>query len=372
MAKKKSGTSKPVTVYFADAVVEALEPSKTLPAKFQRMLKTLDLPSRVKDKAVAIKMHLGSGIGFTTIHPVFVKILVDAVKGAGAKSVKIMDGDARSGIIRGYTREILGCPVISCFGESGKYLYKDDIGFKKLDCALYSGEAVDSDFFIDLSHVKGHGDCGFGGAIKNIAMGLVPGEVRAKIHSLEGGIVYDEETCTFCQKCFKACPNNAIEIHPDGKKISFFFHNCTYCQHCVMICPTGALKMGNRKFEDFSKGMALVTNTFLRKFAPENLLFINFLLDITIYCDCWGMSTPALVPDIGILASEDIAAIETASLDMIKTENLLESGLPKGRPLLEQGDHLFERIHAKDPYLMIQYLEEMYPCTSAYDIKEIK
>ena len=366
---RKTGTSK---VLFADVAIENTEASKTLPAKFQRMFKKLYLAKRVKDKNVAIKMHFGGHLGYTTIHPLFVRLLVAECKEGGAKSVKAMDTDPASGIPRGYTQEVLGCPVISCFGASGKYYYKEKIGFKELDDVLLSGEAVDSDFFIDLSHVKAHGDCGFGGALKNIAMGLVPGESRGKIHHLEGGLTFNKKFCTFCLKCQKACSNNAIWPDKEKKVINFFLHNCTYCQHCELICPTGAIKMQGRKFEDFAKGMALVTSAFLKKFKPENLLFVNFLMNITIFCDCWGFSTLPLVPDIGILSSNDIAAIDTASLDMIKVENFLPNGMPKNRKLLKKGKHLFERIHAKDPYLMIKYLEEIYDCSSKYKIEEIK
>jgi hypothetical protein len=366
---RKKGFS---TVYFADIAIESLEPEKTLPAKFRRMLKKINLANRVKDKKVGIKMHFGSNLGYTTIHPIFVRILVETLKETGSKSVKVIDENSENGIPRGYTREVLGCPVVSCFGDSGKYHYREEIGFKKLDYALFSGEALDSDFFIDLAHIKGHGDCGFGGAIKNIAMGIVPPPSRMKLHRLEGGIKYNKKLCTFCLKCFKACPNDAIKVEKKEKRVWIFFHNCTYCQHCVLVCPTGALKMENRKFEDFSRGMALVTSKFLKKFKPENLLFINFLMDITVYCDCWGMSTASLVPDIGILVSDDIAAIETASLDMIKTENLLSNGLPKNRKLIESGKHLFEKIHNKDPYLMIKYLEELYDCSMKYKIVEVK
>lgn len=368
---RQTKSQKPPKVFFADIAVDSLEPRKTLPAKFKRMLKRLKLSEKIEDKNVTIKMHLGANIGYTTIHPLFVRILVQAVKDGGAKSVKVMDGNAEDGVARGYTPEVLGCPVVNTFGMGGKYYYKERIGYHDLDYALLSGEALDSDFIIDLSHVKGHGDCGFGGAIKNIAMGMVPQETRFKIHALEGGITYDEEKCTFCKKCFESCPNDAIKLKKDEKKIYIFFHNCTYCQHCVMVCPTGAIKMENRKFEPFSRGMAKVTKAFLEKFNPNNLLFINFLTNITIYCDCWGMSTASLAPDIGILASEDIAAVETASLDMIKTEDLIPKGLPKRRELLDNEGHLFERIFAKDPYLMIKFLEEIYECSSQYRIIEI-
>lgn len=364
----------PSTVYFADAAVEALEPGKTLPSKFKRLLKRLNLPGKVGGKSVAIKIHFGTEIGYTTIHPLFVRILVDAVKDAGAKSVQVMDSrdPGKEALIRGYTPEALGCPVVNCFGKSGTDWRAVDIGFRDVDEALFSGAALDCDVFIDLSHVKGHGDCGFGGALKNIAMGTVPAKTRGKLHRLEGGLTIDMEKCRYCLKCFENCPNDAIQRDDASKTISFFFHHCTYCQHCVMVCPEEAITMEDRKFEDFSQGMAMVTAAFLKKFRPENLLFINVLMNITPYCDCWGFSSPSLVPDIGILAGEDIAAVETASLDLIKAENLLPNALPKNRSNIGGTGHLFERIHRKDPYIMVRYLEEYYECSGKYEITEVK
>ncbi|MBL8027665.1 MAG: DUF362 domain-containing protein [Fibrobacteres bacterium] len=360
------------TVFFADIAVEKMEKNSTLPAKFGRMLKEFKFADRVKDKQVGIKMHFGGGLGYTTIHPLFVKILVDALKEAGAKKIKIMDNDPASGVVRGYTTEILGCNIVSTFGSTGKYLYKEKIGFKTLDYAEFGGEAADCDFFIDLSHIKGHGDCGFGGALKNIAMGVVPSSTRGKIHRLEGGLDYEEDKCNGCQRCIGSCPNGAILEEKEKKKVRFFYHHCTYCQHCVMVCPKKAIKMSKRKFEDFSKGMALVTAKFLKRFAPENLLFINILTNITIYCDCWNMSTASLVPDIGIVGGSDIVAVETASLDLVKTENLIKQGLPKGRDLLNIKGHLFEKIHGKDPYVMVKELQKCYGGSSSYEMKEVK
>jgi len=358
-------------ILFADASIESIDAEKTLPSKFKRMLKKLELDKRVKDKNVCIKMHFGGYIGYTTIHPVFVRILVQELKDAGAKSMKVIDNNPADGLPRGYTEEVLGCPVVGTFGQTGKYFYKEKIGFKTLNEVELSGEAIDSDFFLDLSHVKGHGACGFGGAIKNISMGLVTQDSRGKIHNLEGGLVVDKKKCKFCLKCYRTCRNNAITVDKKKKEISIFLHNCTFCQHCILVCPEHALRIENDNFGNFAKGMAIVATKFLKKFKPENLLFINFLTNITMLCDCWGFSTPPLVPDIGILASEDIAAIETASLDMIKSDTILPNGLPKNRELVE-GKHLFEKIHGKDPYLMIKYLTELYDCTMKYEILEIK
>ena len=371
MEKSSTKNEKPL-VYFASTAVECLEGEATLPAKFKRMIKRLNFPEKMENKKVVVKMHFGQDLGYTTIHPLFVRILVQAIKDAGAKSVNIMDGDASNAVGRGYTDEVVGCPAVSCFGKDGKYVQKEKIGFRTLDEVLFSQEALDAEFFLDLSHLKGHGDCGFGGALKNIAMGVVPGESRRKLHSLEGGLTIDRSKCVYCLKCFNACKNNAIKADKTKREIDFFFHNCTYCQHCLMVCPEKAIKMGDRKFEGFSEGMAIVTSKLLKKFKPENLLFINFLTNITIYCDCWGFSTASLVPDIGILGSEDIGAIDTASLDMVKTENLLPEGLPRNRKLLDKGKHLFERIHGKDPYLMLKFLEKYYDCSMKYQLEEVK
>ncbi len=362
-----------VDVYFASVAIKRLEPRFTLPAKFQRMLSRLNLAERVAGKSVAVKMHLGGNIGYSTIHPLFVRMLVEEIKKGKAASVKIVEMNPENGIPRGYTPEVLGCPVVASFGHSGRYGYEEEIGFGSLDTVFLAGEAVDCDFFVDLSHVKGHGDCGFGGAIKNIAMGLVDRNSRYKLHALEGGLLYDADKCTFCLKCKDACPNDAVKPKEEERRITFFFHNCTYCRHCMLVCPVGAITMGETRYEDFSEGMALVAARFLSKFPPENLLFINFLTHITAYCDCWGMTTPPVVPDIGILTSTDIAAVEEASLDLIKEEDFLPSGLPPDRRLLDEGRHLFERIHAKDPYCVIEKLRMHYPHVAAgYRIVEVE
>ena len=116
--------------------------------------------------------------------------------------------------------------------------------------------------------------------------------------------------------------------------------------------------------------MALATTEVLKGFDRKHRLFINFLTNITVYCDCWGMTTPALVPDIGILAGQDILAIEQASLDMIRTEDLIPGTLPKGVELREKG-HLFERIHGKDPFVVLEYLEALKQGSRKYKLSEV-
>lgn len=125
------------------------------------------------------------------------------------------------------------------------------------------------------------------------------------------------------------------------------------------------------RYKDFQKGMALATSKVLGTFAPQNVLFINVLMNITIFCDCWGMTTPALVPDVGIVAGREIVAVEQASLDLIKTEALIPGSLPSKFELGNTG-HLFERIHRKDPHVVVDYLAELGHGTKEYRLTEVE
>jgi uncharacterized Fe-S center protein len=82
------------------------------------------------------------------------------------------------------------------------------------------------------------------------------------------------------------------------------------------------------------------------------------------------MTTPSLVPDIGLMSSWDLAAIETASLDLIKWERLNPEGVPAGIAMGSKG-HLFERLHGKDPYAQINYLEEYGLGDRNYEFEKI-
>lgn len=355
-------------------VPKNLEPKNSVGAKWLRMLDQLDLASAVEGKTTAVKMHLGGNVGFGTIHPFLVRKLIQKVKEAGAKYVFACDGAGavRSAVERGYTPETLGCPIVPVAGMTDRYFYKEKIEppFLGLDEIEIAGEIADAEAMIDLSHVKAHGDAGFGGASKNLSMGAVTGRTRGKIHGLEGGLEWDAEKCDHCETCVENCPNGVISFNKEGV-FSVFYHNCKFCQHCVLICPKEAIKMVGGKYKDMQKGMALATDKVLATFEPGRVVYVNVLLNISVFCDCWGMTTPAVVPDIGMLAGRDIVAIEKASLDLIRTEDLIPGCLPPNIELGEEG-HLFERIHRKDPYAVVDCLEELGRGGKEYEFVEVE
>ncbi len=155
-------------------------------------------------------------------------------------------------------------------------------------------EIVEAGALIDFSHVKGHGSCGLGGATKNLSMGCVDQATRAALHGLEGGLEWDGEKCTLCRTCEQNCPNRVISFPGDRFKV--FYHNCKLCQHCVLICPQKAISTSGGTFRDFQQGMAIAAQKVLDTFERKNLLFINMLMNITPFCDCWGMTTPPWCP----------------------------------------------------------------------------
>lgn len=358
---------------FARYAPKTLEPVNSIGAKWERLLDALDLESAFKSRTVCVKMHLGGGTGFTTIHPYFTRVLVRKLREAGAKRVFACDspGSVLTAVERGYTTETVGCPIVSISGLSDRYVYPRPVNppFRNFTEVEIGGEVLDAEVLVDFAHVKGHGACGFGGASKNLSMGCVNQKTRGRIHALEGGLNWDESSCTHCGVCEENCPNHAISFDEKGR-FDVFYHNCKFCQHCVLICPQKAITMEGGGYRDFQRGMALTTRAVLDNFKPEQRLFINLLTDITIFCDCWGMSTPSLVPDIGILAGRDIVAIEQATLDLIRTEDLIPGSLPPGWELGDKG-HLFERIHAKDPYAVIEYLHEFGLGSREYTFREI-
>ena len=358
-------------VYFSDMAYSSYEAEQTLPCKLGRQLKESGLGKKVKNKKVAIKIHVGSGIGYTTIPPVFMRVLASFVKDNGGDCFFTDHYIAhRHPEQRGYTQESLGAPVIEAAGHLGKYIYTKEVDWKTFRHVDIAGHIHDADFLIDFSHVKGHGCCSYGGAVKNIAMGCVSDRTRGEEHGLEGSLKWDRKKCTHCNSCIESCNHRANSFNKKGE-YEVNSHNCTLCQHCYKICPAKAISLTGSSYLDFQKGLALCTKTVLDCYKPGNVFYINLLISITAMCDCWGITTPSLVPDIGVMSSWDLASIETASLDQIKFEKLIPEGVPQGYKMGKKG-HLFERLHGKDPYTQIKFLEEYGLGSKEYSLETVE
>ena len=340
-------------VSFASARPKELRAEATLPKLLERMLARWSFKKRFAGKRVAIKMHLGGGVVFTTIHPLLVAHVVRAVTEAGGDPfITDSPGAVNTAADRGYTPEVLGAPLLPVAGPADRYVYPRRVNYRTLKTVNLAGAIVDADAMIVLSHGKGHGHSGFGGAIKNIAMGCVDSPTRGGIHRLmSAAFEWDASKCTGCLLCSDNCPNNAIFFR--NGKMNIIDHHCKYCMHCQLACPSGAISIDQRGYRYFQHGMAVTTREALKTFEEGSVFYITALLSITSFCDCWGFSTPSVVPDIGIVAGDNIVAVETAAMDMIKADDFIEGSLPS--PLARSGGgHLLQQIHGKDPYIQVQ------------------
>lgn len=124
-----------------------------LPAKFGRLIDKTGMEEVVKDKWTVIKMHLGRQIGYSTIHPLFVKNLINKLKGYGVK-VYITDNDVLGAKDRGYSEDYLGVPIVSACGVNGKYYYEKRIDYKTFTNVDIAGNVHDAEVMINLSRVK--------------------------------------------------------------------------------------------------------------------------------------------------------------------------------------------------------------------------
>ena len=153
---------------------------------------------------------------------------------------------------------------------------------------------------------------------------------------------------------------------------------CNQCDECLeadkdVVC----LEYRQEHFSAFQELMAIAAKNVLDTFEEDKRFFLSFLLEITAMCDCWGFAQPCVVNDIGVLGSKDIVAIETATLDLIKKEGIIEKAIP---PFLKHVNlnpdedlHPFTRLHGpyKDPYEAVRFIEKLGKGTSQYELVEI-
>ena len=175
----------------------------------------------------------------------------------------------------------------------------------------------EADFLISLAHVTLHPQGGLAASIKNVAMGCTTKETKLAMHSSEAKPSRNEEKCTQCLRCVKICPGEAF--YEKTSQIHYQAEKCIGCGECIAVCPSGAITVPwasvfaldvQRGLMDGFKGVASV--------FKEKVGFINLGFNITPHCDCKGNSKLPLIPDIGILASQDVLACDKASYDLMK------------------------------------------------------
>jgi hypothetical protein len=279
-----------------------------------------------KDDLVAIKIHAGEAGNTTFLQPFFVGKIVEMINEKRGKPF-ITDTTTLyvhkrhnavdysiSAIKHGFSFATVGAPFIVADGLTG-----DNYSTVKIDCEILkevhiASNIINADSLIVLTHFKGHETTGFGGAIKNVGMGCA--SKGGKFHQHSGvtpKII--EEKCTGCSLCINRCSFNAISLI---KKIAVIDDKkCTGCGDCISVCKFSAIKSKwATTANEFQKKMTEYAYGVL-KAKKTKIGFVNFLINITPDCDCCDWSDVSIVPDLGILVSKDIVAIDKASVDLV-------------------------------------------------------
>jgi uncharacterized Fe-S center protein len=369
----------PSKVFFGSARQARLEAKETLPAKLDLILNELHLGDRVKDETVAIKMHTGNNMVYSTIHPVFVRRVVQAVKDGGGKPFVVdVNWDAAGAEQRGYASEVIGCPVYPAAGPDEKYFYEHARPYKNIQSWKVAGLIQDSTFMINFAHVKGHPSCGFGAAFKNLALGCMAGETRGAMHD---AMHYDPywfpEKCpdkTMLEKITAVCPFEAIvEDKKNPGHLHLHPEQCNQCGRCLRVAPPGSLKIDAVNFHSFQEACAIAVDVVLSTFAPGKVVHLNLATHMTPVCDCFGFTSMPILPDAGVFGSDDIVAIDQAVLDVIGKTRLIEENIPTSLEVHTREGHPFQWLHGplKDPYVAIRYGERLGLGSREYELVDV-
>jgi len=281
--------------------------------EFDNILKKIDFSKLGKN--VAIKVHFGEKGCDTYVNPDLVKEVYKKIISLGKKAT------------------LVECNVLYR-GErthaSSHVRLAREHGFDFAPIDILDGELVDNfitvngckigggirkyDSMVVISHFKGHMAAGFGGALKNLGMGLGSRAGKLAMHSnIKPKIIPNK--CTGCGICIEHCNAKAISIVNGKSQINPEL--CEGCAMCIAFCSNGAILIPwasetseglQRKIVDYASAVVSLFH--------DKMIFINVLENITEECDCMDEKQIPAIKDIGFIAGDNIVAVDKASLDL--------------------------------------------------------
>jgi len=228
---------------------------------------------------VAVKISTGEPPNSNYLRPELIKDLVQMLDGTIVESNTAYGGSRASSAKHHQVAVDHGFTAIAPFDlldEDGS-LALPVTGGEILAENYVGANFVNYDYYVILSHFKGHGMAGFGGAIKNTSIGIASSEGKSWIHT-------------------------------GGKKKSGFSGD----QDAFLMAMAEAAKS-------------------VSDYMGENILYINVMNRLSVDCDCMGNPAEPDMHDIGILASFDQVALDRACVDLV-------AAAPDGAKLMERID----------------------------------
>lgn len=373
-------------VYFTDF---RAKPGYNLLQKLQRLIKMAGIDNiDFTNKYVAIKIHFGEPGNLAYLRPNYAKAVADVVKELGGKPFltdcnTLYVGGRKNALdhidaayLNGFTPFSTGCHVIIADGLKGTDEEYVEINGEYVKEAKIGRAIMDADIVISLNHFKGHEGAGFGGAIKNIGMGCGSRAGKMEMHS-SGKPKVIEGKCKKCKKCQKICAHSAISYDENGiAKIDY--DKCVGCGRCIGICNFDAIKSPNDESCDIlNKKMAEYALAVVKD-RPQ--FHISLICDVSPNCDCHSENDAPIVPNIGMLASFDMVALDKACADLVNKQTEFEnSALGENmkkfdKSFLEQlqGDRFIINHPETNWKTQITHGEEIGLGNSDYELIEIK
>ena len=195
---------------------------------------------------------------------------------------------------------------------------------------------------VAVTHFKGHMAASFGGALKNIGMGLGSRAGKMDMHSIISPVV-TKGKCVACGTCVRECPVDAITL---GTVAAIDSGKCIGCAHCIAICPNAAIDIPWNMSKEVNKVlMEKVAEYAYAAMSGRRWWFMNFVTDLTFDCDCMHTDQKPIMPDIGILLGNDPVAVDQASIDLVMQRN--------------GGADPFLKKHGIDGRYMLEYAEKI-------------
>ena len=278
----------------------------------QQLVKLYDTLQANLDGKIAIKVHSGEKGNQNYFHPSFMKNIVNHLNGTIVECNTAYDGARNTtekheqlmkehGWSDYFPVDILDSSEPDMILEipNGKVLKKNYVG-KNL---------ANYDSMLVLSHFKGHPMGGYGGALKQLSIGIASSKGKRYIHcaGIENGS-YDD--------MFKTDQIKFLEAMADAA--------------------------------------SSVTNHFKDKIA-----YINIMCNMSVDCDCCAVAEDPCMKDIGMLASLDPVALDQACIDLIYQST-------------DEGkDHMIERIESRHGIHTIESASALGVGSREYDLISI-
>ena len=275
----------------------------------ENLLKIYDMLGRKAEGRVAVKLSTGEPGNNNYLNPDLIKGLVHKVNGTIIECNTAYGGGRadteshlKAAADHGFTA-IAKVDIMDADGEvslpvaGGKHLKEDFVG----------KNYPDYDFTVVLSHFKGHPMGGFGGAIKNISIGIASSAGKAWIHSA-------------------------------GKTKS-------QTEVWKNLPPQ----------DDFLESMTEAAKAIIDH-CGDRILYISVANNLSVDCDCVAKPEDPKMGDIGILASLDPVALDKACVDMVRASE-------------DHGKiHLIERIDSRNGMHTLDYAEQLGMGSQDYEL----